>query len=36
LKDIPDKVWWSLGGGLMGLLFLFISRSASLRGPRDK
>ena len=24
LKDIPDKVWWSLGGGLIGLLFLFI------------
>ena len=24
LQDIPDKVWWSLGGGLIGLLFLFI------------
>ncbi len=24
LKDIPDKVWWSLAGGLIGLLFLFI------------
>ncbi len=24
LKDIPDKVWWALGGGLIGLLFLFI------------
>ena len=24
LKDIPDKVWWALGGLLIGLLFLFI------------
>ena len=24
LKDIPDKVWWSLAGGLVGLLFFFI------------
>ena len=24
LKDIPDKVWWALGGGGIGLLFLFI------------
>jgi hypothetical protein len=24
LKDIPDKVWWALGGGAIGLLFLFI------------
>ena len=24
LKDIPDKVWWALGGGLIGLVFLFI------------
>jgi hypothetical protein len=24
LQDIPDKVWWALGGGLIGLLFLFI------------
>jgi hypothetical protein len=24
LKDIPAKVWWSLGGCLIGLLFLFI------------
>ena len=24
LKDIPDKVWWALAGGLIGLLFYFI------------
>jgi hypothetical protein len=24
LKDIPDKVWWALGGGVIGLLFLFL------------
>jgi hypothetical protein len=24
LKDIPDKVWWALGGGAIGLVFLFI------------
>ena len=24
LKDIPDKVWWALGGGAIGLLFLII------------
>ncbi len=24
LKDIPDKVWWALGGLLIGLVFLFI------------
>jgi len=24
LKDIPDKVWWALGGLVIGLIFLFI------------
>jgi hypothetical protein len=24
LKDIPNKVWWSLAGGLIGLLFYVI------------
>ncbi len=24
LKDIPDKVWWSLIGGLIGLIFLLV------------
>jgi hypothetical protein len=24
LKDIPNKVWWALGGGAIGLLFFFI------------
>ncbi|CAG0935572.1 hypothetical protein TFLX_04414 [Thermoflexales bacterium] len=24
LKDIPSKVWWAIGGGFIGLLFLFI------------
>ena len=24
LKDIPDKVWWALAGGVIGLIFLFI------------
>jgi hypothetical protein len=24
LKDIPDKVWWSLGGVIIGLIFLII------------
>lgn len=24
LKDIPGKVWWSISGGAIGLLFLFI------------
>ena len=24
LKDVPDKVWWSLIGGLIGLVFMFI------------
>src|SRR5512143_2896398 len=24
LKDIPDKVWWALGGGSIGLLFFFL------------
>jgi len=24
LKDIPNKVWWSLVGGLIGLVFLLI------------
>jgi hypothetical protein len=24
LKDIPDKVWWSLVGGLIGLIFLLL------------
>jgi len=24
LKDIPDKVWWALAGGAIGLVFLFI------------
>jgi hypothetical protein len=24
LKDIPGKVWWVLGGGLIGLVFFFV------------
>ena len=24
LKDVPDKVWWSLMGGLIGLVFTVI------------
>ena len=24
LKDIPDKVWWAIGGAAIGLVFLFI------------
>lgn len=24
LKDVPDKVWWSLIGGLIGLVFMII------------
>jgi hypothetical protein len=24
LKDIPDQIWWSLIGGLVGLVFLVI------------
>jgi hypothetical protein len=24
LKDIPDKVWWSLAGGVIGLVFYII------------
>jgi hypothetical protein len=24
LKDIPDKIWWSLAGGLIGLVFTII------------
>lgn len=24
LKDVPDKVWWSLIGGLIGLVFMLI------------
>jgi hypothetical protein len=24
LKDIPDQVWWSLAGGLVGLVFYVI------------
>ena len=24
LKDIPDKIWWSLIGGLIGLIFTLI------------
>ena len=24
LKDIPDQIWWSLIGGLIGLVFLVI------------
>jgi hypothetical protein len=24
LKDIPQKVWWALGGAAIGLLFFFI------------
>lgn len=24
LKDVPDKVWWSLVGGLIGFVFLLI------------
>jgi hypothetical protein len=24
LKDIPDKIWWSLMGGLIGLVFTLI------------
>ncbi len=24
LKDVPDKVWWALGGVVIGLIFLFI------------
>ena len=24
LKDVPDKVWWALIGGLIGLVFMLI------------
>jgi len=24
LKDVPDKVWWSLLGGLIGVVFMLI------------
>jgi hypothetical protein len=24
LKDVPDKIWWSLVGGLIGLVFMLI------------
>ena len=24
LKDVPDKIWWSLAGGLIGLVFTLI------------
>ncbi len=24
LKDIPDKMWWAIGGAVIGLVFFFI------------